>query len=168
MSESAHEATSTEEQESEPKSATDSDGAGYNSADKEPGSDRGRGASDDELVERVESEGFDIERVDVDDRDHTEDDESEIEEERRRRLDPENRPENAEVDNTQRTFDTEKGVFEDSPEEARIDGDPTFSSEAESESDAESDSGGEESEAESEADADEDSDRDAGKESAGG
>ncbi|GGF43220.1 hypothetical protein GCM10011519_16390 [Marmoricola endophyticus] len=37
-----------------------------------------------------------------------------IEEERERRLDPENRPENVEIDNTQRDFDSEKGMFEDS------------------------------------------------------
>jgi hypothetical protein len=130
MSESAHETKSSDEHESEETAATDADGSGYDSAEKEPGSDRGRGASEEELVQRVESEGFDIDRVDIDDRDHTEDDEDDIEEERKRRLDPENRPENAEVDNTQRTFDTERGVFEDSPEEARIDGDPTFPSEA--------------------------------------
>ncbi len=41
-------------------------------------------------------------------------DETEIEEERERRLDPDNRPENVEVDNTQRDFDVEKGMFEDS------------------------------------------------------
>ncbi|HWJ82399.1 MAG TPA: hypothetical protein VNS55_09205 [Nocardioides sp.] len=39
----------------------------------------------------------------------------EIEEERRRRLAPENRPENAEVDNTDRDFDVEKGMFTDEP-----------------------------------------------------
>ena len=38
----------------------------------------------------------------------------EIEEERERRLDPDNRPENVEVDNTQRDFDVEKGLFTDS------------------------------------------------------
>jgi hypothetical protein len=37
-----------------------------------------------------------------------------MEEERERRLDPDNRPENVEVDNTQRDFDVEKGMFEDS------------------------------------------------------
>lgn len=41
-------------------------------------------------------------------------DEEEIEEERQRRLDPDNRPEGVEVDNTQRDFDVEKGMFEDS------------------------------------------------------
>jgi hypothetical protein len=39
----------------------------------------------------------------------------EIEAERKRRLDPENRPEMAEVDNTQRQFDVERGEFLDSP-----------------------------------------------------
>lgn len=37
-----------------------------------------------------------------------------MEEERERRLDPDNRPENAEVDNTGRTFDHERGQFTDS------------------------------------------------------
>jgi hypothetical protein len=41
-------------------------------------------------------------------------DAEEIEEERERRLDPENRPEHVEVDNTQRDFDVEKGMFTDS------------------------------------------------------
>lgn len=38
----------------------------------------------------------------------------EIEAERSRRLDPENRPEMAEVDNTDREFDLERGEFVDS------------------------------------------------------
>ena len=42
-----------------------------------------------------------------------EDEVKEIEEERERRLDPENRPNNAEVDNTQRDFDFEEGEFTD-------------------------------------------------------
>ncbi len=42
----------------------------------------------------------------------------EIEEERKRRLAPENRPDNVEVDNTQRTFNAEKGTFEDDDEGA--------------------------------------------------
>lgn len=37
-----------------------------------------------------------------------------IEEERKRRLDPENRPDGAEVDNTDRTFDHDRGKFTDS------------------------------------------------------
>lgn len=36
-----------------------------------------------------------------------------IEEERAERLDPENRPENVEIDNTSRDFDSEKGMFTD-------------------------------------------------------
>jgi len=44
-------------------------------------------------------------------------DESEIEEierERETRLDPDNRPDGVEIDNTQRDFDAEKGMFTDS------------------------------------------------------
>ncbi len=37
----------------------------------------------------------------------------EIEEEREQRLDPENRPDHAEIDNTGRDFDMEKGEFAD-------------------------------------------------------
>ncbi|MCW2849478.1 MAG: hypothetical protein JWR90_3452 [Marmoricola sp.] len=45
-----------------------------------------------------------------------EDTKNEIEEERDKRLDPDNRPENAEVDNTPRDFDVERGMFTDSEE----------------------------------------------------
>jgi hypothetical protein len=38
----------------------------------------------------------------------------EMEEERERRLDPDNRPDGAEIDNTDRTFDVERGQFTDS------------------------------------------------------
>jgi hypothetical protein len=38
----------------------------------------------------------------------------EIEAERERRLDPDNRPDNAEVDNTDRDFDATRGQFTDS------------------------------------------------------
>jgi hypothetical protein len=41
-------------------------------------------------------------------------DESEIEADRDERLDPDNRPEEAEVDNTARDFDVTKGMFTDS------------------------------------------------------
>src|SRR6478735_2501982 len=37
-----------------------------------------------------------------------------MEEERERRLDPDNRPDGAEVDNTERTFDVDRGQFTDS------------------------------------------------------
>ena len=42
-----------------------------------------------------------------------EDTKREMEEERERRLDPDNRPDTAEVDNTQRDFDVERGMFTD-------------------------------------------------------
>lgn len=50
-----------------------------------------------------------------------------IEAERRERLDPDNRPENAEVDNTDREFDVEHGRFTDSapPEEGELEFDPS-------------------------------------------
>ncbi|WP_028637321.1 hypothetical protein [Nocardioides sp. URHA0032] len=38
----------------------------------------------------------------------------EVEQERQERLGPENRPDEAEVDNTDREFDEEKGMFTDS------------------------------------------------------
>lgn len=41
-------------------------------------------------------------------------DQEQIEEEREKRLDPENRPDEVEVDNTDRDFDAEKGMFTDS------------------------------------------------------
>ena len=43
-----------------------------------------------------------------------EDTKQEMEEVRKERLDPDNRPEGAEVDNTDRTFDHERGQFTDS------------------------------------------------------
>ena len=45
-----------------------------------------------------------------------EDTKKDMEEEREQRLDPDNRPDNAEVDNTQRTFDVDRGQFTDSEE----------------------------------------------------
>jgi hypothetical protein len=38
----------------------------------------------------------------------------EIEHDREERLDPDNRPDNVEIDNTQREFDVQKGMFTDS------------------------------------------------------
>ncbi|GAB3991497.1 hypothetical protein [Nocardioides marmoraquaticus] len=43
-----------------------------------------------------------------------EDTKQEMEEERARRLDPDNRPDGAEVDNTQKDFDVDAGMFTDS------------------------------------------------------
>ena len=41
-------------------------------------------------------------------------DADQIEQEREERLDPDNRPDNVEIDNTDRDFDAEKGMFTDS------------------------------------------------------
>ena len=46
----------------------------------------------------------------------SDEDVTEIEEERQERLDPDNRPDNAEVDNTNRDFDAETGTFTDTEE----------------------------------------------------
>jgi hypothetical protein len=43
-----------------------------------------------------------------------------IEQERKERLDPDNRPDNAEVDNTQRDFDTEHGEFTDADHDEQL------------------------------------------------
>jgi hypothetical protein len=51
-------------------------------------------------------------------------------EERERRLDPENRPDNAEIDNTQRDFDHEQGMFTDR-EEYDADAETTYPDDAE-------------------------------------
>src|SRR5689334_23896992 len=53
------------------------------------------------------SQGIDV------DSEPDEDTKQDMEEERERRLDPDNRPDGAEVDNTDRDFDTEKGMFTD-------------------------------------------------------
>jgi len=71
-------------------------------------------ATDDsgELTVDIEDAGG-RELRDVDER-PPDDEVEEIEEERTRRLDADNRPESAEVDNTQRTFDAGAGRFTDS------------------------------------------------------
>ena len=51
-----------------------------------------------------------------DEQDDEQPDEDEILQEREERLDPDNRPNNVEVDNTDRTFDPETGYFEDRDE----------------------------------------------------
>ena len=45
----------------------------------------------------------------------------EVEEERQERLDPDNRPDGTEVDNTERDFDPEAGMFTDNPDHAESD-----------------------------------------------
>ncbi len=47
----------------------------------------------------------------------SDEDRDQLEQERQKRLDPENRPENAEVDNTGREFDVEKNDFTYAPGE---------------------------------------------------
>ncbi|MCW2759711.1 MAG: hypothetical protein JWO46_3457 [Nocardioidaceae bacterium] len=59
-------------------------------------------------------------------------DEQAIEEERQERLAPDNRPDSAEVDNTQRDFDPETGFFTDS--DGADEAEPRFSTESELES----------------------------------
>src|SRR3954462_9530944 len=48
------------------------------------------------------------------DKEPDDDTKQDMEEERERRLDPDNRPDGAEVDNTERTFDVDRGQFTDS------------------------------------------------------
>jgi hypothetical protein len=50
----------------------------------------------------------------------SDDERGQIEQERQERLDPDNRPENAEVDNTQRDFDTEHGEFTDADHDEQL------------------------------------------------
>jgi hypothetical protein len=82
----------------------------------------------DETSERSDDEGgsiLDDGGVDTDeragrsqgiepDKEPDEETKQEMEEERERRLDPDNRPDGAEVDNTDREFDVERGMFTDS------------------------------------------------------
>ncbi len=54
------------------------------------------------------------ERLDKKDKHRDDVPDDELEKEREERLDPDKRPENTEVDNSERTFDPETGLFEDS------------------------------------------------------
>jgi hypothetical protein len=47
-------------------------------------------------------------------------DQEQIEKERQERLDPDNRPENAEVDNSDRDFDPVKGEFADAEHDEKL------------------------------------------------
>jgi hypothetical protein len=80
-----------------------------------------------------------------------------IEEEREERLDPDNRPENAEVDNSQRTFIAEEARFEDSDLPAddgvgQKEPDPEAQTGGADDSDDSDDSGSEDSEDSSDSD----------------
>ena len=65
-----------------------------------------------------------------------------MEEERERRLDPDNRPDGAEVDNTDRTFDVERGQFTDS--EDYDEGEPAPFSDPEDPNNSDNDDGDDE------------------------
>lgn len=85
-----------------------------NSSDSEDGQEQGnileRGIDTDERAGR--SLGIDPQA------EPDEETKDEFAKERERRLDPENRPENTEVDNTQRDFDVDRGMFTDREEYA--------------------------------------------------
>ncbi len=85
-----------------------------NASESEGGQEEGnileRGIDTDERAGR--SQGIDPQAV------PDEETKEEFEEERQRRLDPENRPDNVEVDNTQRDFDVDRGMFTDRDEYA--------------------------------------------------
>lgn len=97
----------------------------------------------------------------------------EIEEERKRRLDPDNRPDNVEVDNTQRTFKPEIAAFEDSDEEAKSEesGEPIEDSEDSDDSDDSDDNPDDDNSDDSDEDSDdsdESEDREGSEDSSGG
>lgn len=73
-------------------------------------SDGGREPIEVDVDSRVD-EGFSA------DQEISDDDAEKLEQERQERLDPENRPANAEIDNTQRNFNPETEEFEKSGEE---------------------------------------------------
>jgi hypothetical protein len=72
--------------------------------DEKDGQDEGAADSGATETDRAEDDEVETESGD---------DPEEIEAERKERLDPDNRPDTAEVDNTQRDFDAEKGTFTD-------------------------------------------------------
>ena len=89
------------------------DGSGYDAGmtQKENGSDRVN--QTDSGIEILLEDAGGQELRDPEER-PPDDEVQAIEEERQRRLDAENRPDNAEVDNTHRDFDPEAGMFTDS------------------------------------------------------
>ncbi|GAB3663834.1 hypothetical protein GCM10027596_27490 [Nocardioides korecus] len=102
---------------SEPDEATekDHDEAGSSGDGEREGSILDDGGIDtDERAGR--SQGIDV------DSEPDDDVKQEMEEEREKRLDPDNRPENAEIDNTDRDFDVKRGMFTDN--EAYDEGEP--------------------------------------------
>ena len=70
--------------------------------------------SSDSEAEQPDTEQPDTEQPDTEQPGADPDDAEQIEKEREERLDPENRPDGVEVDNTDRDFDETKGMFTDS------------------------------------------------------
>jgi hypothetical protein len=92
-----------------------------------------------------------------------EDTKKEMEEEREKRLDPDNRPDGAEIDNSDRTFDVERGQFTDSDDYDESEPAPFSDPEDPNNPDNEGD-GGAESGAKDEADSDDDESKEESKE----
>src|SRR3954471_2540903 len=76
------------------------------------------------------------------DKEPDDDTKQDMEEERERRLDPDNRPDGAEVDNTDRTFDVDHGQFTDSDDYDESEPAPFSDPEDPNNPDNEGDSGG--------------------------
>ena len=95
--------TRTDEASEETTESDDSGDAG-DSAGKDDGEDSDDGKDDGSASESVGSAGED---------DVSDEEREQIEQEREERLDPDNRPDNVEVDNTERDFDVTSGSFED-------------------------------------------------------
>ena len=66
------------------------------------------------MSDREPTDGEQYERDEAEEKEQP--DQEHVLKEREERLDPENRPDNVEVDNTDRTFDPETGFFEDREE----------------------------------------------------
>ena len=73
------------------------------------------GSESDQTHDESADESTDESTESAADRAAAEIDEEEVEAERAERLDPDNRPDDAEIDNSDREFDEQKGMFTDSP-----------------------------------------------------
>jgi hypothetical protein len=124
------------------------------STDSSESTDEGGSILDDGGIDTDEragrSQGIDVDSEPDDDTKH------EMEEERDRRLDPENRPDGAEIDNTDRDFDVDKGMFTDN--EAYDEVDPEYKDPEDPNSDASPDDAAEGADDEGGKDDDEGSD----------
>jgi hypothetical protein len=86
------------------------DEAETHGTDSSPDDSEGPASQVVEVAPDPETTGMDIDKPERADSLSAE----ELEKIRQERLDPDNRPDNVEVDNTQRTFDTDTGTFTDS------------------------------------------------------